>query len=224
MAGEDAKADDDDLEMIGENDPRVKKLQELAWSLQTVTNRPANRLPEDRDAKRAAYRVTSRALALCNNAEYANAPAANGWTMAELSPFADRAARSLHEVEVEDFVKRAKVLSKEIEDKKKEMQEIEEAIKTDLSGKCFRSTAARLTMAAGGSGDGVTFETDVLPNVGNVPAVDYEKVVLTSNKEGMDLLRKGQYKQAFEQLKYAEALVVSKQGKDLSACVATLCR
>ena len=29
---------------------------------------------------------------------------------------------------------------------------------------------------------------------------------------------------AFEQLKYAEALVVSKQGKDLSACVATLCR
>ncbi|CAK8992027.1 unnamed protein product [Durusdinium trenchii] len=111
MAGEDAKADDDDLEMIGENDPRVKKLQELAWSLQTVTNRPANRLPED--AKRAAYRVTSRALALCNNAEY---------------------------VEVEDFVKRAKVLSKEIEDKKKEMQEIEEAIKTDLSGKCFRST------------------------------------------------------------------------------------
>lgn len=97
--------------MIGENDPRVKKLQELAWSLQSVTNRPGNRLPED--AKRAAYRITTRAIALCTNAEY---------------------------VEVEDFVKRAKSLTKEIEDKKKDMQELEESIKTDLSGKCFRST------------------------------------------------------------------------------------
>eukprot|EP00439_Symbiodinium_sp_Y106_P035120 s2647_g4.t1 len=63
-------ADEDELalETIGENDPRVKKLQEIAWGLQSVTNRPGNRLPED--AKRAAYRVTSRAIALCTNAEY----------------------------------------------------------------------------------------------------------------------------------------------------------
>lgn len=46
------------------------------------------------------------------------------------------------------------------------------------------------------------------------PYLDYEQLVLNSNKEGMDFLRKGQYKQAFEQLKYAEAVVVSKQGKD----------
>ncbi|CAE7752427.1 unnamed protein product [Symbiodinium sp. CCMP2456] len=99
------------LETIGENDPRVKKLQEIAWGLQSVTNRPGNRLPED--AKRAAYRVTSRAIALCTNAEY---------------------------VEVDDFVKRAAALTKEIEDKKKELQELEEAIKADLSGKCYRAT------------------------------------------------------------------------------------
>ncbi|CAJ1360444.1 unnamed protein product [Effrenium voratum] len=97
--------------MIGENDPRVKKLQEKAWGLQSVTNRPGNRLPED--AKRQAYRLTTRAISLCTNAEY---------------------------VEVDDFLKRAAVLHKEIEDKKKELQELEESIKTDLSGKCFRAT------------------------------------------------------------------------------------
>ena len=43
---------------------------------------------------------------------------------------------------------------------------------------------------------------------------DYEQLVLKSNKEGMDFLRKGQYKEAFEQLKYAEAVVVSKSEEE----------
>jgi tetratricopeptide (TPR) repeat protein len=38
---------------------------------------------------------------------------------------------------------------------------------------------------------------------------DCQQLVLSCNKEGMDFLRKGQYKQAFEQLKYAEAILVA---------------
>eukprot|EP00931_Biecheleriopsis_adriatica_P102484 TRINITY_DN77449_c0_g1_i1.p1 TRINITY_DN77449_c0_g1~~TRINITY_DN77449_c0_g1_i1.p1 ORF type:complete len:380 (+),score=90.01 TRINITY_DN77449_c0_g1_i1:73-1212(+) len=98
--------------MIGDNDPRVKKLQEIAWGLQNVTNKPMSRLPED--AKRSAYRVTSRAIALCSNAEY---------------------------VEEEDFVTRAAQLTKEVEAKRKELEELEEAVKADIGGKCFRRTA-----------------------------------------------------------------------------------
>merc|ERR1719183_3191829 len=43
---------------------------------------------------------------------------------------------------------------------------------------------------------------------------DCQQLVLGCNKEGMDHLRKGQQKQAFEQLKYAEAVLVAKQGED----------
>lgn len=43
---------------------------------------------------------------------------------------------------------------------------------------------------------------------------DFENLVLACNKEGMDYLRKAQYKEAFEQLKYAEAILVARQGED----------
>eukprot|EP00927_Polykrikos_kofoidii_P071540 TRINITY_DN67800_c0_g1_i1.p1 TRINITY_DN67800_c0_g1~~TRINITY_DN67800_c0_g1_i1.p1 ORF type:complete len:1032 (+),score=97.84 TRINITY_DN67800_c0_g1_i1:160-3096(+) len=43
---------------------------------------------------------------------------------------------------------------------------------------------------------------------------DFQQLVLGCNKDGMDYLRKGQYKQAFEQLKYAEAVLIAKQGED----------
>merc|ERR1740138_865677 len=43
---------------------------------------------------------------------------------------------------------------------------------------------------------------------------DFQQLVLSCNKEGMGFLRKGQHKQAFEQLKYAEAVLVAKQGED----------
>lgn len=43
---------------------------------------------------------------------------------------------------------------------------------------------------------------------------DFQQIVLSCNKDGMDLLRNGQYKQAFEQLKYAESLLISRQGED----------
>ncbi|CAJ1371175.1 unnamed protein product, partial [Effrenium voratum] len=69
-------------------------------------------------------------------------------------------------------------------------------------------------MTAVGSRDSLSVETSSVKDVPNPPYLDYEQLVLNSNKEGMDFLRKGQYKQAFEQLKYAEAVVVSKQGKD----------
>eukprot|EP00435_Cladocopium_sp_Y103_P027671 s209_g6.t2 len=70
--------------------------------------------------------------------------------------------------------------------------------------------------AALGSGESsLSIETSSAKDVQQgSPYLDYEQLVLNSNKEGMDFLRKGQYKQAFEQLKYAEAVVVSKQGKD----------
>merc|ERR1719321_1933721 len=43
---------------------------------------------------------------------------------------------------------------------------------------------------------------------------DCQQLVLSCNKEGMDFLRKGQYKQAFEQLKYAEAILVANHKED----------
>mmetsp|Transcript_68983 Transcript_68983/g.177796 ORF Transcript_68983/g.177796 Transcript_68983/m.177796 type:complete len:969 (-) Transcript_68983:236-3142(-) len=43
---------------------------------------------------------------------------------------------------------------------------------------------------------------------------DFQQLVLGCNKDGMDFLRRSQYKQAFEQLKYAEAVLVAKQGED----------
>jgi len=43
---------------------------------------------------------------------------------------------------------------------------------------------------------------------------DCQQLVLSCNKEGMDFLRKGQYKQAFEQLKYAEAILVANHNED----------
>jgi len=73
-------------------------------------------------------------------------------------------------------------------------------------------------MAVTGSRDSLSIETSsVKQDVPTGPALqyqDYEQLVLNSNKEGMDFLRRGQFKQAFEQLKYAEAVVASKQGQD----------
>jgi len=43
---------------------------------------------------------------------------------------------------------------------------------------------------------------------------DIQQLVLACNKEGMDFLRQGNYKQAFEQLKYAESVLIAKQGED----------
>merc|ERR1719321_343592 len=52
---------------------------------------------------------------------------------------------------------------------------------------------------------------------------DCQQLVLSCNKEGMDFLRKGQYKQAFEQLKYAEAIVVAnhREGENTSLLAVT---
>lgn len=57
--------------------------------------------------------------------------------------------------------------------------------------------------------DAIRYNSEVEPGQG-----DLEQLVLACNKEGMNFLRKGQYKQAFEQLKYAEAMVEGKQGQD----------
>jgi len=43
---------------------------------------------------------------------------------------------------------------------------------------------------------------------------DFQQLVMRCNKDGMDFLRKGQYKQAFEQLKYAEAILVANTQED----------
>merc|ERR1719171_680608 len=44
-------------------------------------------------------------------------------------------------------------------------------------------------------------------------STEFESLVLGCNKDGMDHLRQGNYRSAFEQLKYAEALLVSNQGE-----------
>jgi tetratricopeptide (TPR) repeat protein len=52
---------------------------------------------------------------------------------------------------------------------------------------------------------------------------ELQKLVLTCNKEGMDHLRKGQHKQAFEQLKYAEAVLGERQGEEPTNLLAVTC-
>merc|ERR1719235_2283919 len=44
-------------------------------------------------------------------------------------------------------------------------------------------------------------------------STEFESLVLGCNKDGMDHLRKGNFRSAFEQLKYAEALLVSNQSE-----------
>jgi len=61
------------------------------------------------------------------------------------------------------------------------------------------------------SGAGVP---DVKGGLGRSESQDFGQLVLACNKDGMDYLRKGQYKQAFEQLKYAEAVLIAKEGED----------
>lgn len=99
--------------MMEESDPRVKKLQDLAWSVQSVSNKPGGKLPEA--DKRDAYKVTSRAIELCSDCVY---------------------------MEEEDFVQKAAVLTRELEAKKLEVKEKEEAEIERLKGRCFRPSSA----------------------------------------------------------------------------------
>eukprot|EP00746_Dinoflagellata_sp_MGD_P168155 gnl/MRDRNA2_/MRDRNA2_99375_c0_seq1.p1 gnl/MRDRNA2_/MRDRNA2_99375_c0~~gnl/MRDRNA2_/MRDRNA2_99375_c0_seq1.p1 ORF type:complete len:914 (+),score=214.10 gnl/MRDRNA2_/MRDRNA2_99375_c0_seq1:107-2848(+) len=52
---------------------------------------------------------------------------------------------------------------------------------------------------------------------------DFQSLVLSCNKDGMDGLRKGHYKAAFEQLKYAEAILIAnqKEGENTSLLAVT---
>jgi len=96
--------------MMQENDPRIKELQTAAWSLQTMTNKPGNKIPEP--VKRDAYKVTSKGIELCNDAIY---------------------------IEEEDWVKRAGVLRKQIEAKRVEVEAAEKEQTEKNTGKCYRS-------------------------------------------------------------------------------------
>merc|ERR1719343_1767933 len=96
--------------MIDPEDPRVKELQQLAWGLQTLSNKPGNRLPEP--YRRECYKLASRAISLCSDIAY---------------------------TEEQDFVERSEIFLKQINAKKIEAQEVEEAEKAKLVGKCYRA-------------------------------------------------------------------------------------
>lgn len=99
---------DGTLGNMPEEDNRVKKLQEKAWGLQTLVNKPGGRLGEA--YKREVYRVTSRAITHCGNAPY---------------------------IEEKDFMKQAEVFWKEIEAKRKEVESREVEVLEDRKGKCL---------------------------------------------------------------------------------------
>lgn len=114
--------------MMEEDDPRVKELQDLAWSLQTLSNKPGSRLPEA--AKRKAYSVTSKALSLCSDAPY---------------------------LEQEDFLSRAAALTKLLQAEKEAVKEAEEAEIARLQGKCFKADGGgsySVASRAGGASSG----------------------------------------------------------------------
>jgi tetratricopeptide (TPR) repeat protein len=53
---------------------------------------------------------------------------------------------------------------------------------------------------------------------------DFQSLVLSCNKDGMDALRKGQHKAAFEQFKYAEAILIASQAEgDNTSLLAVTC-
>lgn len=53
---------------------------------------------------------------------------------------------------------------------------------------------------------------------------DFQSLVLSCNKDGMDALRKGQHKAAFEQFKYAEAILIANQTEgDNTSLLAVTC-
>lgn len=92
------------------DDPRVKDLQQLAWGLQSLTNKPGARLPDK--FKSDCYKLASRAIAVCSDVEY---------------------------TEEQDFVERSSKFFGLIEAKKKEVAEVEETEKKKITGKCYRS-------------------------------------------------------------------------------------
>jgi len=96
--------------MMDEGDPRVKSLQDLAWGLQSMGNKPGCKIPEA--CKKESYKLASKAISLCSNAGY---------------------------LEEADFLERSKAFTKKIEAKKIELQEIEEVEKQKLTGKCYRA-------------------------------------------------------------------------------------
>merc|ERR1719316_2016201 len=61
--------------------------------------------------------------------------------------------------------------------------------------------------------------TTLMPKAGT----DFQSLVLSCNKDGMDSLRQGHYKAAFEQLKYAEAILIAnqKEGENTSLLAVT---
>eukprot|EP00929_Paragymnodinium_shiwhaense_P046067 TRINITY_DN23480_c0_g3_i1.p1 TRINITY_DN23480_c0_g3~~TRINITY_DN23480_c0_g3_i1.p1 ORF type:complete len:474 (-),score=111.84 TRINITY_DN23480_c0_g3_i1:245-1666(-) len=100
------------LGTMAAGDDRVKKLQELAWGLQTMSNKPGGKLPED--YKRECYRLSSSAISLCSNATY---------------------------MEESDFLERAAEFTKKIEAKKIEVGHKEEEVKQSYQGRCLVRTA-----------------------------------------------------------------------------------
>mmetsp|Transcript_56619 Transcript_56619/g.132867 ORF Transcript_56619/g.132867 Transcript_56619/m.132867 type:complete len:376 (+) Transcript_56619:59-1186(+) len=92
-----------------EEDSRVKKLQELAWSLQSLTSKPGGKLPEV--FKKECGRLASDAVQLCTDAGY---------------------------MDEADFFERAAVYTKKIEAKKVEAATVEEREKDKLADRCFR--------------------------------------------------------------------------------------
>mmetsp|Transcript_32008 Transcript_32008/g.75032 ORF Transcript_32008/g.75032 Transcript_32008/m.75032 type:complete len:393 (+) Transcript_32008:55-1233(+) len=94
---------------LQEEDSRVKKLQELAWSLQSLTSKPGGKLPEA--FKKECSRLSTDAVQLCTDASY---------------------------MEEADFLDRAATFTRKIEAKKLEAADVEDREKDKLTGKCFR--------------------------------------------------------------------------------------
>jgi len=97
--------------MMDPEDKRVKDLQSLAWSLQSLTNKPGGRFPEQ--FKSECYKLASKAISLCSDVAY---------------------------TEESDFVERSIKFVTLIEAKKIEVAEVEEAEKQKLVGKCYRAS------------------------------------------------------------------------------------
>ncbi|CAK0886017.1 unnamed protein product, partial [Prorocentrum cordatum] len=72
------------------------------------------------------------------------------------------------------------------------------------------------------TGEGATFLRR-LPALAPAGAGDVQELILSCNKDGMEHLRRGEHKEAFEQFKYAEAVLLGTAEPDCSALLAVTC-
>lgn len=119
-----------------DDDPRVKELRDLAYKLNSICNKPGNKMPQD--VQKAARKLSSKVQGYCADIEYIAEP---------------------------DFLERKAVFDKLLNAEIEKVQKAEEAAVEDSKGKCYRGLGggsyevAYLTQGGGPACDNTPLQT-----------------------------------------------------------------